>query len=560
MASSSFQLLSMGGTSFNKRKFEREHALFNKGGSSSKTRTKGSAEATAFQSEHLPSELDFFASSDHTSSKPQQKSSSKRKRHGQEEVEDGRSETASPEPQDLPAPPVQKISLSGPEPLPHSFKTFDDFLPDSDDSLRTNLRKNGVHHLWGVQGAVAGALLDENNRDVMVIAPTGSGKTLSYLLPLMVRLQKPCRSAYKLFKNGDAPTPKEQGIRSVIILPTHELALQIYNEVLKLCEGHAWRTLLLEKSTEKAVIDSTKTDGPTVPLGIDILVATPERLHKLVDSGALQLQETRYLILDEADRLLGADFLPQIEPVVKACTHKLLQKCCLSATMEAGPEALAKHWLRDEGVRIVVGLKDAATTTVEQKLQFCGSEIGKLMALRNDISEGNLPPPALIFVQSIERADDLYKELTMDGLRVGVVHSNRTKAKREEAVRDFREGKTWVLIVTELMARGLDFKGVEVVVNYGNIANVMKTAGAVVEPWMLNMPKPSKNMKKARKMKPVERKEVGGGGKNPIKGDVMRKHAMIEASKKRKSKGQQANGKAAGAKISEPELQIDMDE
>jgi ATP-dependent RNA helicase DDX52/ROK1 len=87
--------------------------------------------------------------------------------------------------------------------------------------------------------------------------------------------------------------------------------------------------------------------------------------------------------------------------------------------------------------------------------------------LRNDIAEGNLPPPALIFVQSIERADDLYKELVLDGLRVGVVHSNRTKAKREEAVRDFREGKTWVLIVTELMARGLDFKGVEVVVNYG---------------------------------------------------------------------------------------------
>lgn len=66
---------------------------------------------------------------------------------------------------------------------------------------------------------------------------------------------------------------------------------------------------------------------------------------------------TRFLILDEADRLLGSDFLPQVEPIVKACTHPLLQKCCLSATMEAGPEALAKSWLRDEGVRIVVGLK-----------------------------------------------------------------------------------------------------------------------------------------------------------------------------------------------------------
>lgn len=66
---------------------------------------------------------------------------------------------------------------------------------------------------------------------------------------------------------------------------------------------------------------------------------------------------TRYIILDEADRLLGSDFLPQVEPIVKACTHPLLQKACLSATMEAGPEALAKTWLREEGVRIVVGLK-----------------------------------------------------------------------------------------------------------------------------------------------------------------------------------------------------------
>lgn len=111
--------------------------------------------------------------------------------------------------------------------------------------------------------------------------------------------------------------------------------------------------------------------------------------------------------------------------------------------------------------------RDGATTTVTQKLQFCGSETGKLLALRNDIAAGSLTPPALIFVQSIDRADELYKELVLDGLRVGVVHSDKSKKERERTVNEFKEGGIWMLVVTELMARGLDFKGIEVVVNYG---------------------------------------------------------------------------------------------
>lgn len=135
--------------------------------------------------------------------------------------------------------------------------------------------------------------------------------------------------------------------------------------------------------------------------------------------------------------------------------------------MEAGPEALARTHLRDGGVRVVVGTKDAASKTVDQKLVFCGSEQGKLLALRQLVASGELPPPTLLFVQSIERANQLYRQLLIEGnLEVGVVHSSLTRKAREDAVRDFKNGKIWVLVVTELMARGLDFKGVEVVVNY----------------------------------------------------------------------------------------------
>lgn len=156
-----------------------------------------------------------------------------------------------------------------------------------------------------MQGAVSGAILDEKRRDVLVIAPTGSGKTLAYLMPLVLKLEKPCRSTYKSHAEEDetaspvkAKTKKlksslpptstsSQSIRSIILIPTHELALQIYAQVKHLLEGVNWRVILLEKSTEKAVETSAKEGD----LGIDVLVATPERLHAMVDDGRLDLKE-----------------------------------------------------------------------------------------------------------------------------------------------------------------------------------------------------------------------------------------------------------------------------
>lgn len=105
--------------------------------------------------------------------------------------------------------------------------------------------------------------------------------------------------------------------------------------------------------------------------------------------------------------------------------------------------------------------------TVAQSLLYTASESGKILALRNLIVSGELPYPSLIFTQSIERADELGKILAVEGLRVEVVHGNRSVAKRDEAIKNFREGTAWVLVVTEVLARGMDFRGVKVVINYG---------------------------------------------------------------------------------------------
>jgi ATP-dependent RNA helicase DDX52/ROK1 len=119
--------------------------------------------------------------------------------------------------------------------------------------------------------------------------------------------------------------------------------------------------------------------------------------------------------------------------------------------------------------------RDSAVTTISQSLLYTSTESGKLLALQNLLSSGQLPYPSLIFTQSIERADQLHKALLLDagiggqglGLRVGVVHGDLSEGKRAGVLDGFRKGEIWVLVVTEVMARGMDFKGVKVVVNYG---------------------------------------------------------------------------------------------
>ncbi|MEQ2277354.1 DEAD (Asp-Glu-Ala-Asp) box polypeptide 52, partial [Xenotaenia resolanae] len=109
--------------------------------------------------------------------------------------------------------------------------------------------------------------------------------------------------------------------------------------------------------------------------------------------------------------------------------------------------------------------RNAAVETVEQELLFVGTENGKLVAMRDIIKKGFLPP-MLVFVQSIERARELFHELVYEGINVDVIHADRTQQQRDNVVNSFRSGKIWVLICTALLARGIDFKGVNLVLNY----------------------------------------------------------------------------------------------
>lgn len=282
-------------------------------------------------------------------------------------------------------------------------------------------------------------------RDLLACAPTGSGKTISYVLPILYHLG----------------TPSKRGCRALIIVPTRELADQVYREVTKLCEGRKFRIQVLAKVSPSQEIITSRSSAL---LKCDILITTPLRLVHDLKEDRIRLDQVEVLVLDEADKLLELGFLEQVDEIIAACTLPSLQKVLFSATLPSKIEDLAKTFMNDP-VRVVIGQRNAPTDTIKQRLVFVGQEESKLFTIRQIVKEG-LKPPILIFVQSIDRAKELFHELVYEGIRVDLIHSDRTQAQRELIIKNFRLGNIWVLIATDLMARGIDFKGVNCVINY----------------------------------------------------------------------------------------------
>ena len=203
-----------------------------------------------------------------------------------------------------------------------------------------------------------------------------------------------------------------------------------------------------------------------------------------------------------------------------------------SATLLPAVETLARSVLRDP-VRVWVGRRNTAAATVKQEIVYVGQESGKLTALRQMLRTGGLTPPILIFVSSKERAAELFRELVSEGVMVDAIHADRTRDQRERVVEGFRAGRIWALICTDLMARGVDFKGVDCVINYDvpksavsyihrvgrsgragrrgaaltffteddvdmlrTIANIVRESGGDVPQWMLQVRRPRRDQLK----------------------------------------------------------------
>jgi ATP-dependent RNA helicase DDX52/ROK1 len=344
---------------------------------------------------------------------------------------------------------------------------------------------------------------------VLAIAPTGSGKTAAFLVPIIQSLLQ---------------SPSAAGFRALVVAPTKELAHQIYREALKLIGD-----------TGLGVFFLTQHNGNILKPGTgrrDVLVTTPLRLVSILEhkTHILDFGSVESIVFDEGDKLLEPEFVRQVDRLLLACSNPLLKKIIVSATLPPFVEELAASILSDP-IKIIVGARNSACTDVQQSLVYVGEEDGKLHALRN-LLLGGVKPPVLVFVQSKDRAKQLTKALSeRDSVyspRIGCIHADQAFERREQVIKAFRTGQVWVLICTELIARGVDFKAVNCVVNYDfpqttisyihrigrtgragrsgtavtfftnqdgeflrSIVNVMKISGCDVPEWMLSLKKPS---------------------------------------------------------------------
>ncbi|KAL7333000.1 RNA-dependent ATPase rok1 [Mucor circinelloides] len=565
-----FHLLG-GGARFDKNRFKNDVNLFEgeKEANQTQSKKKNAAVVDPNVRSQLLDEIDFFKTThtivdgqqnkdDKKASKEEKKASKSSKKAKQmstvfdtvEEAKEFRKQ--------------HKIKVYGTD-VPNPFRTFEDLASPAynlDPILYNNLMTVKYTTPTPVQMQSIPIML--HGRDLMSCAPTGSGKTMAFLLPILQDLKKP---------------EKKTSYRALIIAPTRELVQQIAREANHLSQGTKLRINVLTKATA-----ADKSQNPESRQKFDILITTPLRLVYAIKEKEVDLTAVKHLVLDEADKLLDQGFLDQTDEIFAACSSTTIQKSLFSATFSSHVEELANTVMKDP-IRIVIGAKNAATETIKQELLFTGTEAGKMIALRQLVQKG-IKPPVLIFVQSIERAKELFHELIFDGINVEVIHSDRTKAQRDNIIDQFRVGKIWVLIATELMARGLDFKGVNLVINYDfpqsvasyihrigrtgragrqgeavtyytqddlqymkGVVNVMKESGCDVPDWMLNIKNMNSNQKQKMR-KGLKRDHIDSTSKYD-KYNQNKKKEMIEASKKRKRVASQKEKKAKKEKKTE---------
>lgn len=317
---------------------------------------------------------------------------------------------------------------------------FDDYFES--DELLDALWDMHFDEMTPIQEQAIPQVLD--GRDLLACAQTGTGKTAAYLLPVI-----------DLICSGKYP---ENRVNCVIMAPTRELAQQIDRQM----QGFAYflpiSSLPIYGGTDGHTYEQQRRG---LKMGADVVIATPGRLIAHLQMGSVDLSEVSFFILDEADHMLDMGFYDDIMSIASHMP-KERQTLLFSATMPPKIQQLAKSILRNPAEIKLAVSKPA--DKIEQIAYLC-SENAKEGVLRHVLSEGDYKR-VIVFSSSKLKVKQLARQIRINGLKIGEMHSDLDQTKREDVMLNFKSGKINVLIATDIVARGIDIDDIELVVNY----------------------------------------------------------------------------------------------
>jgi len=277
-------------------------------------------------------------------------------------------------------------------------------------------------------------------RDVIGQAQTGTGKTAAFLLPFMNR-----------WRGGDPLKPQ-----ALVLAPTRALAVQVAEEAVKLAPSRYFQTV--------PVYGGQRFGGQLARLrqGCTLVVGTPGRVFDHLSRGTISLEKVRYVVLDEADRMLDIGFRPQIERIMRRVPEGR-QTLMMSATLPADVMKLKDRYMIDpEHVNV-----SPAVLTVEKIAQtYITVDEDRKTELLLKVLDREQPRQCIIFVERKRGADRLYRQIKAHHLKAAAIHGDLPQPQRERIMQAFRDAKITVLIATDVMSRGIDVLGISHIINY----------------------------------------------------------------------------------------------
>jgi ATP-dependent RNA helicase DDX3X len=302
-------------------------------------------------------------------------------------------------------------------------------------------------------------------RDLMACAQTGSGKTAAFLVPILTQIYANGPSAnnqpVKPTNQSGGRRMEKQYPMALILAPTRELATQIHDEAKKFSYRSHVRACVVYGGAD---ISAQMQD---LTRGCHILVATPGRLVDMIERGKIGMDNVQYLVLDEADRMLDMGFEPQIRRIVEKDTMPSTgkrQTLMFSATFPKEIQILARDFLSNY-IFLAVGRVGSTSENITQKVVWV-EEYDKRAFLLDLLNASGPDSLTLVFVETKAGAEQLQRFLYTEGFPAQAIHGDRSQHQREEALKNFRLGKTPILVATAVAARGLDICNVKHVINF----------------------------------------------------------------------------------------------